>query len=132
MSCCFYRELNSVGVKGIPSQGGYYFMPDFDICRQGFAKNGIVNGKDMCQAMLKEVQVAVSITLLIASIHAKVVLRVDSLLLLLLFLLFLWFLLFDILIWIFLLSKKHSSRADEDEGLKCTSDKNISKGQACL
>ena len=33
-------------------------MPDFEICRDGFAKKGIVNGKEMCSAMLKEVHVA--------------------------------------------------------------------------
>ena len=53
-----HRELQSVGIKGIQSEGGYYYMPDFEICRAGFAKKGIVNGKEMCSAMLKEVHVA--------------------------------------------------------------------------
>jgi hypothetical protein len=48
-----HRELQSVGIKGIQSEGGYYYMPDFEICRDGFAKKGIVNGKEMCSAMLK-------------------------------------------------------------------------------
>ena len=36
-----HRELQSVGIKGIQSEGGYYYMPDFEICRAGFAKKGI-------------------------------------------------------------------------------------------
>ena len=36
-----HRELQSVGIKGIQSEGGYYYMPDFEVCRAGFAKKGI-------------------------------------------------------------------------------------------
>ena len=36
---CF-KELQSVGVGGIASEGGYYFMPDFEVCKAGFAKKG--------------------------------------------------------------------------------------------
>jgi len=53
-----YKELQSVGVQGIASEGGYYFMPDFEICRDGFAKIGIFTGKQMCDHMLKELHVA--------------------------------------------------------------------------
>lgn len=51
-------QLASVGVTGIPSQGGYYFMPDFEVCRASMSKRGILNGKQMCEAILKEHQVA--------------------------------------------------------------------------
>jgi hypothetical protein len=47
-------------VKSIASEGGYYFMPDFEICRESFAKRGIHTGKQMCEVILKEAQVAVS------------------------------------------------------------------------
>lgn len=53
------RELESVGVRAISSQGGYYFMPDFEICREALKKRGINNGKEMCNAMLQDVNVAV-------------------------------------------------------------------------
>ena len=53
-----YKELKSVGVQSIASEGGYYFMPDFEICKAGFAKKGIFTGKQMCNQMLKEVHVA--------------------------------------------------------------------------
>lgn len=56
----FKRELESVGVKGIPSQGGYYFMPDFEICRQALAsRKGLHNGKEMCSLILQDFNVAV-------------------------------------------------------------------------
>jgi len=53
-----WKELQSVGVQGIASEGGYYFMPDFEICRDGFAKKGIFTGKQMCDQMLSEAHVA--------------------------------------------------------------------------
>jgi len=53
-----YKQLKSVGVQGIASEGGYYFMPDFEVCRKGFAKKGIYTGKQMCTVMLKDIQVA--------------------------------------------------------------------------
>ena len=36
-------------------------MPDFAVCKSGFASNGITNGKDMCAQLLEEFEVAVSI-----------------------------------------------------------------------
>ena len=35
-------------------------MPDFEVCRPKFAEEGIVTGKQMCDAILKECQVAVT------------------------------------------------------------------------
>ena len=35
-------------------------MPDFEVCRVSMSKRGILNGKQMCEAILKEHQVAVS------------------------------------------------------------------------
>ena len=58
----FFRELSSVGVKNITSEGGYYFMPDFAVCKDGLAKKGITNGKEMCNLLLEEFAVAVSFT----------------------------------------------------------------------
>ena len=55
-----YRELTSVGVRAVPSTAGYYFMPDFEVCREGFKKRGITTGQQMCDAMLQECKVAVS------------------------------------------------------------------------
>ena len=69
------RELQSVGVKGIPSEGGYYFMPDFAICKSGFAKKGIFTGKEMCHAMLKEFHVAVRFTI---RLYRQITLRIVS------------------------------------------------------
>ena len=34
-------------------------MPDFEVCRVSMSKRGILNGKQMCEAILKEHQVAV-------------------------------------------------------------------------
>ena len=34
-------------------------MPDFEVCRVSMSKQGILNGKQMCEAILKEHQVAV-------------------------------------------------------------------------
>ena len=56
----FASELTSIGVKAMPSTAGYYFMPDFEAFRPGFNKRGIITGQDMCDAMLKECNVAVS------------------------------------------------------------------------
>ena len=46
-------------MKCITSEGGYYFMPDFAVCKSGFASNGITNGKEMCAQLLEEFEVAV-------------------------------------------------------------------------
>ena len=35
-------------------------MPDFAVCKSGFASNGINNGKEMCARLLEEFEVAVS------------------------------------------------------------------------
>ena len=37
-------------------------MPDFQVCRASMSKRGIYNGKQMCEAILKEHQVAVRIS----------------------------------------------------------------------
>ena len=34
-------------------------MPDFAICQSGFAAKGITNGKQMCEILLQEFEVAV-------------------------------------------------------------------------
>lgn len=52
------RELSSVGVKVLPSTGGYYIFPDFDVVRPSVSKRGINTGDAMCQAMFKEAKVA--------------------------------------------------------------------------
>ena len=37
-------------------------MPDFAVCKDGLAKKGITNGKEMCNLLLEEFAVAVSFT----------------------------------------------------------------------
>ena len=61
MFCIFTRELTSIGAKAIQPTAGYYFMPDFEVCRAGFKKRGFETGAQMCAAMLEECDVAVSI-----------------------------------------------------------------------
>ena len=56
----FYRELQAVGVKGNPSEGAFYFMPDFEVCRSALAARGITTGREMVEAILQEADVAVS------------------------------------------------------------------------
>ena len=66
------RELQSVGVRVLPSNGGYYLMPDFEVCRSGLFKKKMMKGvaaaaaaktsNQMCNIMLKEAKVAVSAT----------------------------------------------------------------------
>ena len=51
---CKFRQLSSIGVTSVPSQAGYYFMPDFTPLYHKFK-----NGTEMCEAMLKEANVAV-------------------------------------------------------------------------
>ena len=53
------RELESVGVTVEHSQGGFYCTPDFEVIRKGLAKRGIHNCKQMTDAMLDEIDVAV-------------------------------------------------------------------------
>ena len=47
-------------MRGIESEAGYYFMPDFEVCRRGLEKEGIVDGAGMVQAMLRQARIAVS------------------------------------------------------------------------
>lgn len=53
------RELRSVGVKVVPSDGGYYLMPDFEVCRPGLLRKDAKTSDQMCSLMLKEAKVAV-------------------------------------------------------------------------
>ena len=55
-----YRELQAVGVQGNPSEGAFYFMPDFEVCRSALAARGITTGREMVEAILQEADVAVS------------------------------------------------------------------------
>ncbi|CAG0895313.1 unnamed protein product [Cyprideis torosa] len=48
------RELTSVGVKCVPSDAGFYAMPDFANIREGLNMRGITTGIDMTSAMLHE------------------------------------------------------------------------------
>lgn len=54
-----YRELTSVGVTGAKSEAGYYFMPDFEVVRNGMKQRGMTTGDHMSKALLKEADVAV-------------------------------------------------------------------------
>uniref|UniRef100_A0AC34QR22 Aminotransferase class I/classII domain-containing protein n=1 Tax=Panagrolaimus sp. JU765 TaxID=591449 RepID=A0AC34QR22_9BILA len=49
-----YRKLNEVGVTAVEPDGAYYFMPDFEICRQ----YGIEHGQKLCDRLLEEANVA--------------------------------------------------------------------------
>ncbi|KAE9548351.1 hypothetical protein FO519_008436 [Halicephalobus sp. NKZ332] len=49
-----HRKLRSVGVISHLSEGAYYFMPDFEICRG----ERIQNGEQLCEVLLKEANVA--------------------------------------------------------------------------
>lgn len=53
------RELGSVGVGGVKSQAGYYYMADFEVVREGLKKRGITTSEQMSQAILEEADVAV-------------------------------------------------------------------------
>ncbi|CAL4093633.1 unnamed protein product, partial [Meganyctiphanes norvegica] len=48
-----YKELKSVGVGGVQSEAGYYYMPDFEVVRKGLLKRNITTGDGMSQAMLE-------------------------------------------------------------------------------
>ena len=43
-----------MGVTAHPSEGAYYFMPDFEICRG----QDIQNGEQLCEVLLKKANVA--------------------------------------------------------------------------
>lgn len=51
-------ELAAVGVKSCASTGGYYLMPDFEVCRSGMALDGITTCQQMCEAILAQYQVS--------------------------------------------------------------------------
>ncbi|KAF0299226.1 hypothetical protein FJT64_003514 [Amphibalanus amphitrite] len=53
-----HGQLHAVGVKGYPSQGAFYFMPDFEVCRGALAARGITTGDQMVGAILQEADVA--------------------------------------------------------------------------
>ncbi|XP_071534804.1 aspartate aminotransferase-like [Panulirus ornatus] len=53
-----HRELASVGVGGCKSEAGYYFLPDFEVVREGLRARGPANGTHMTQSMLEEANVA--------------------------------------------------------------------------
>lgn len=53
-------KLNAAGVRTIPAQAGFYLFPDFDVVREGLNKRAIFTGQQMCDAILKEANVAVS------------------------------------------------------------------------
>ncbi|XP_076034350.1 aspartate aminotransferase-like isoform X2 [Oratosquilla oratoria] len=53
-----HRELSSVGVTGHCSQGGYYYIPDFEVCRPGLTRRGITTGKGFSATVLKDIDVA--------------------------------------------------------------------------
>ncbi|KAG7174087.1 Aspartate aminotransferase-like [Homarus americanus] len=57
-----HRELASVGVDGCRSQAGYYFVPDFEVVREGLRARGLTTGDHMTQAMLEEADVALMST----------------------------------------------------------------------
>lgn len=59
------RQLSSVGVTGVKSQAGYYYMPDFEVVRAGLKKRGITTNEQMVQAMLEEAGVAVRETIIV-------------------------------------------------------------------
>ena len=44
-------------------------MPDFAVCKSGFASNGITNGKEMCAQLLEEFEVAVSVYILLKNLQ---------------------------------------------------------------
>ncbi|KAI1714153.1 aminotransferase class I and II domain-containing protein [Ditylenchus destructor] len=50
-----HRKLEKVGVLGHLPEAGYYFMPDFEICR---ISHNVPNGLVLCQKMLDESNVA--------------------------------------------------------------------------
>ena len=55
------RALRSVGVSVHESGAGYYIFPDFSVARHGLRKRGITTGEEMCDTILQEIDVAVSI-----------------------------------------------------------------------
>ncbi|CAD5115692.1 DgyrCDS4643 [Dimorphilus gyrociliatus] len=55
----YCREaLCDVGVRVVPSGGGFYMMPDFEVVRESLSRRNIHTGQQMCDAMLDECNVA--------------------------------------------------------------------------
>lgn len=54
---CF-KELSTVGVGGVKSQAGYYFLADFEVVRTGLRRRGLHTSEEMTRAMLEEADVA--------------------------------------------------------------------------
>jgi aspartate aminotransferase len=55
------RELREAGVKVVQPDASYYMFPDFEVLREALARKGITTCEHMCQAMLDETNVAVSL-----------------------------------------------------------------------
>lgn len=53
-----YKELYSVGVRGVKSQAGYYYMADFEVVREGLRRRGLHTSEQMARAILEEADVA--------------------------------------------------------------------------
>ena len=53
-----FKHLSEVGVKAVKPMGGFYLFPDFEVIRGVLAKRGITTSKQMCDAIFKEVSVA--------------------------------------------------------------------------
>ena len=49
-----------MGVKVVSPSSGYYIFPDFDVIRRELAQRDIQTGNQMCSAILKDINVAVS------------------------------------------------------------------------
>ena len=53
-----HHHLTEVGVKAVKPGGGFYMFPDFEVIRCSLAKRGITTAQQMCDAIFKEVSVA--------------------------------------------------------------------------
>lgn len=59
----------------MPSTGGYYIFPDFEVVRESLKRRGLLSGNDMCEAMFKEARIAVrmrTIFLFILEVMVKI------------------------------------------------------------
>ncbi len=54
-----HKQLTGAGVAAVCPEAGFYLMPDFEKLRAGLLQAGIQNGQEMCDAMLREANVAV-------------------------------------------------------------------------
>ena len=50
-----------MGVGGVKSQAGYYYMADFEVVREGLRRRGFHTSEEMTRAMLEEADVAVRV-----------------------------------------------------------------------